>query len=376
MSDSPAAELHERLTLDGTKIAWWLERVRAWERGERIAPVTIDGALSTRCNAACQFCYASLQTNAPQPITTEVMYRFLDDCAELGVKGFSLVSDGESTLSKAYVPTIQRGHELGIGMASGTNGFLVDRETAEQILPCLTYLRINFSAGTRERYAQIMGTKRSFYDRVLRNIEDMVAVRRERGLKATLGLQMVLRPQDADQIIPFAELAVSLGVQYGVIKHCSDDEFGSLGVDYGAYERCFDLLKEAEALSTPTTQIVAKWNKIKAGNKRSYRRCFGPPFILQFSGSGLIAPCGQFFNQRYERFHIGNLVTERFRDIVRGDRYWEVMRYLSSEAFDAQKMCGVLCLADRTNVALDRHKKGLEVLTEPTGPPPPHVNFI
>ena len=31
---------------NGTKIGWHLDRVRAWERGERIAPITIDMALT------------------------------------------------------------------------------------------------------------------------------------------------------------------------------------------------------------------------------------------------------------------------------------------------------------------------------------------
>ena len=31
-------------------------------------------------------------------------------------------------------------------------------------------------------------------------------------------------------------IIVDLGVDYGVIKHCSDDEFGTLGVNYAEYE--------------------------------------------------------------------------------------------------------------------------------------------
>ncbi|MDQ5906184.1 MAG: hypothetical protein QG590_665, partial [Pseudomonadota bacterium] len=49
--------------LDGSKIAWHLDRVEAWERGERIAPITIDMALTRACNYACVYCYATLQEN-------------------------------------------------------------------------------------------------------------------------------------------------------------------------------------------------------------------------------------------------------------------------------------------------------------------------
>ena len=374
---SVAEDHTERLILDGTKIGWHLDRVRAWERGERIAPITIDMALTRACNYACGFCYAMLQENDRNVITTDVMYRFLEDCAELGVRGISLVSDGESTLSPAYVPTVKRGHELGISMASGTNGFLLTRSKLEQVLPYLTYLRINFSAGTRQRYAEIMGVKPEWYDRVVQNIRDMVDIKKRRDkLTVTIGMQMVLMPQDADQILPLAQLGKELGVDYAIIKHCSDDEHGSLGVDYRAYAKLYDLLHEAEVLSTPDYQVVIKWSKIMAEGKRSYQRCYGAPFLLQISGSGLIAPCGMLFNERYKKFHIGNIVEQRFKDIWASDRYWDIMNYLASAQFNAQKMCGTLCLQHQVNEFLDEHLKGRVELTPPSGPPPQHINFV
>ena len=43
------------LMLDASKISWHLERVEAWKRGERIAPITIDMALTRSCNYSCHF---------------------------------------------------------------------------------------------------------------------------------------------------------------------------------------------------------------------------------------------------------------------------------------------------------------------------------
>ena len=116
---------HTELILDGTKIAWHQDRIRAWEWGERIAPITIDMSLTRACNYGCHFCYAMLQENERQVINQKVIYDFLEDCAEIGVKGISLVSDGESTISPVFVDTVVRGHELGLSMAVGTNGFVL-----------------------------------------------------------------------------------------------------------------------------------------------------------------------------------------------------------------------------------------------------------
>src|SRR3954468_17961931 len=99
---STMEDFSEKLILDGTKIGWHLDRVAVWERGERIAPITIDMALTRACNYACHFCYAMLQENDRQPITKEVITSFLDDSAEIGVRGISLVSDGESTISPVF----------------------------------------------------------------------------------------------------------------------------------------------------------------------------------------------------------------------------------------------------------------------------------
>ena len=371
-----ATEQMEHLILDGTKIGWHLDRVRAWERGERIAPITVDMALTRACNYGCSFCYAMLQENDRQVITTGVMFQFLEDCAEIGVRGVSLVSDGESTLSPAYVPTIQRGHQLGLSMASGTNAFVFNRRKLEAILPCMTYLRVNFSAGHRDRYAEIMGVKPEWFDRVCQNIRDMMEIKRRDHLPVTIGMQMVLRPEYADQIIPFAQLGKELRPDYAVIKHCSDNEDGSLGVDYTAYSRLYDLLREAETYSDDGYQVVVKWSKIEAKGTRSYQRCYGTPFLLQISGSGLVAPCGMLFNERYKKLHIGNIVEQRFKDIWASDRYWEVMNYLASPKFNAQKMCGALCLQHRVNEFLDAYKKQKANLVEPAGPPPMHRNFV
>jgi len=367
---------HTRLILDGTKIAWHIDRVRAWERGERIAPITIDMALTRACNFGCHFCYAMLQENDRQIITRKVIYDFLEDCAEIGVKGISLVSDGESTISPVFVDTIVRGRELGLSMAVGTNGFVLNRRKLEEILPHMTYLRINISAGERGRYAEIMGVKPHWFDRVCENIRDMVAIKKRLGLDVTIGLQMVLMPQYADQILPLARLGKELRPDYLVIKHCSDDEDGSLGVDYSGYEAIHDQLHQAEALSDEEYRVVVKWSKIQDGHRRSYQRCYGPPFIIQLSGSGLVAPCGMLFNERYKKFHIGNICETRFKDLWAGDRYWDVMNYLSSPSFNAQTMCGTLCLQHKVNETLDAHLKGAIELETPSGPPPRHLSFI
>lgn len=369
---------HQKLILDGTKISWHLDRVNAWQRGERIAPITIDMALTRACNYSCGFCYAMFQENDRKIINKKVIFDFLEDCAEIGVKGISFVSDGESTISPVFTDACRYGHELGLSMAVGTNAFVLTKNRLEDVMPYLTYLRVNFSAGEKKRYAEIMGVKESSYDRVCQNIRDMVEIKKKNNLKVTIGMQMVLMPEDADQIIPLAKLGKELRPDYAIIKHCSDNEDGGLGVDYNAYEKLYPLLREAEQYSDETYKCVIKWSKIddKGNNKRSYQRCYGAPFMIQLSGSGLVAPCGGLFNEKYKKFHIGNICDTRFKDIWKSERYWEVMNYLASPKFNAQKMCASLCLQHKVNETLDNFVKGKGDLVQPDGDSPDHINFI
>src|SRR3989338_4694545 len=183
----------EKFHLDTTKIGFHKERVDAWFRGEKIAPITIDMALTQKCQYACTYCYAGLQFNPDSPTTWEVYSTFLDDCLEIGQK-------------------------------------------LEELLSELTYLRFNISAGEPEAYAKIMGTNKKNFHKVVDTMKECVKIKKENNFDVTIGAQMVLLPECADQIIPLALLGRDIGIDYTIIKHCSDDENGRLGVDYNWYK--------------------------------------------------------------------------------------------------------------------------------------------
>jgi MoaA/NifB/PqqE/SkfB family radical SAM enzyme len=368
------------LILDSHKLSYHYDRVEMWENGEKIAPISVDMALTRACGAMCSFCYAMVQEPQERAsIKVEQALNLADDFAEVGVKSVSLISDGESTLSKAYVPFIQHLSNNNIDVGNATNGWEWMPDKIDQVLPHLTWVRFTVAAGTPEEYSRIMfkGAEHTHvFDKAMSNIRYAVELKKRLGLSVTLGIQMVLMPEFKHEIIPFAKLAVDLGVDYGVIKHCSDDEHGTLGVDYSKYEDMYSLLEEAEAMSNEATKVIVKWDKIKDKGRPSYKRFYGPQFLLQISGSGLVAPSGMFFNARYSKFHMGNFGEERFKDIFMSPRYREIMNYLASPNFDAQTMMGTLPIQHYVSVALDNHVRGVERIAPAQGREPLHVNFL
>ena len=94
------------------------------------------------------------------------------------------------------------------------------------------------------------------------------------NLDVTLGIQMVLTPDLKDEIIDFAQLGLDLGVDYAVIKHCSDDEQGTLGIDYSLYEGMHGLMEQAEAMSNEQTKVIVKWDKNKRRRQTFIQKTF------------------------------------------------------------------------------------------------------
>jgi MoaA/NifB/PqqE/SkfB family radical SAM enzyme len=370
VSGSPTNDL----LLDHSKVGWWQDRVEAWDRGDKIAPITMDVAWTRRCQASCDFCYAQAQSSDGGTITREMAFQFLKDAAAIGVKGVSLISDGESTMVDYYADSIVYGASLGLKMGVGSNGILFTKDVLEQILPHVSYLRVNFSAGEKKRYAEIMGLKQIFFDKVTANIREAVEIVKRDSLPCSMNMNLVSDPKDSDQLLPFARLAKDLGVHYAIIKHTATDPDGFLHIDYKDYEPLHEIFRQCEALSTDEFRCVVKWNRIKDEGKRAYTKCFGTPFVLQMSGNGLIAPCGPLFNEKYKALHIGNITKTRFRDMFYSDRYWDVIRYLGSNDFNPQDRCATNCLQHLTNDWLFKYKNG--EVTFPTGELPMHAEFI
>ena len=362
------------MTLDGSNIGYHKERVEAWARGEKVAPVFMDIAWTRKCQAACHFCYAQAQASEGGEITWDHAQAFLEDAAEIGVLAMHYISDGESTMVPWYAQSVELAASLGIQLGAGTNGISTTQPVLERILPHLMSFRVNFSAGEKKRYAEIMGLKQRVYDIVIENIRAAVALVRSNKWPCIVNMNLVSDPKDYDQLLPFAHLAKDLGVHYAIIKHCAVDPDGVLDVDFKGYGAIEETLKACEALSDDTTKIVVKWNKLRHQGVRQYSTCMGPPFALQMSGNGLIAPCGPLFNEKYRAFHIGNITKERFKAMWESPRYWEVMRYLASPEFDPRKRCPSDCMQNLTNDWLSRWKSGQ--VTFPISPAPANVSFL
>ncbi len=362
----------EKFRLDGHKLLYHLDRVRAWQQGERIAPIQIDMGLTKFCNMKCSYCIAVTQGGMKrgQLIKPKALLRFVEDCGRLGVRSIAFIGDGEPTLNPALTDAVVLAGQKRIDTGIATNALILDPDRAGELLQNCSFIRINLSAANETAFSRIHGLKGRFFSMVVEKVRFLVELKRKLGAPCTLGLQMVLIPENFDQILPLAKLGRGLGVDYFQVKQCSDTEYGELGIHSGDYALAEKDLAAAETMATDDYQVTVKWNKINIAAEtdiyrqgcRKYDICHGTPFLGQISGNGKVYPCGPFFGK--ERFCMGDINRDSYYDIVRGDNYWQIQRQIR-ELVDVHRDCTIGCRQDYIN-------KFLWDLMNP----PQHINFI
>ncbi len=362
----------EKFRLDGHKLLYHLDIVNAWKKGERVAPISIDMGLTKFCNTACIYCIGVTQGGFSRGsmIERDALMRFIEDCGRLGVKSVAFIGDGEPTMNPAMYDAIVLGKKNGIDIGIGTNGIELDMSRAHDILRDATYIRINLSAGTPKGFKKIHQSPVEKFDTLCEKMASLVKIKKENDYPCTIGIQMVLIPENFGEVISLTELGAKLGVDYLQIKQCSDTEYKELGVNPADYERARDILKKAETYNTDEFFVKVKWNKIDIlsdtenykGGFRKYDICYGTPLLGQISGNGKVYPCGPFFEK--QRFLMGDVNKESYYDIVKSDKYWEVQQDIIDNV-DVHYDCTVGCRQDYINKFLWDVKN-----------PPDHTNFI
>jgi len=359
--------MKDKYMMDEHKLLWHLDRVNQWQNGESIAPLHIDMGITTGCNIRCTYCYGVLQANTPASkrfdMPKEDLLRLLKDAKEIGVRSIAFIGEGENTLNSALYDALHYAKEIDLDVSLATNGVKINKDRVKDMVSSLVWLRFNISAATPDSYHKIHGVKGEVFHKVLDNIKLCVDTKNKLGLETAIGLQMVVVHDNTQDIVPLAKLGRELGVDYLVIKPCSDTYQGTIGSPSEEYLQIEDIFKEAETYSNDDYLVSVKWQKMGNLGLKDYGVCYGTAFIIAISGNGRVFPCGHFFNFCSDEFVMGNIIETSLKDIVFSDRYWEVQKRVQS--LDVNKECESNCRQYYVSEFLWRLKN-----------PPDHVNFI
>lgn len=372
---------------DGHKMLWHLGRVKEWQENKRIAPLHIDMGFVNGCNMACTYCYGVIQnragygTNAKNIFFTpkEKIIDVFKEAKEIGVKSISIIGEGENTLHPDFYEILSFAKKIDMDIGLSTNGIKIDKEKMDIFLDSLTWAKVNISAADPKSFKEIH--KVTQFERVKKNIENLVSLRNKKGYKCTLGLQMVITKKNHDQIIPLAKLGSELGVDYCQVKPCTDTyDFKLDSMPGSDYLNLLDIFKEAEKYSNKNYSVSVKWKKILNGGWKDYKTCFGTEFLINISGTGNVFPCCHWFDYRKDEFLMGNITKNSLKDIVYSDRYNEIQKKIQKDV-NVNKDCASNCRQHHMNRFLSHEGKTdanklEEKYSETISKKPNHMNFV
>lgn len=349
--------------IDSHKLMFHVGRVGDWLKGKTIAPIYLEIAPSGSCNHRCVFCAVDYLKYKPVFLDAGVLVKRVKEAARLGVKSIMYAGEGEPLLHPEIARIVSETKKAGIDVSITTNGVLLKKELSEKILKYLSWVRVSLNAGAPETYASVHRCHKDDFNKVMKNLEDVVRVKKQQGLKATIGVQMLLIPQNAQEALALAKKIRKIGLDYLTVKPYSQHPLSSSRIDKEfRYEDQMSLEGALRKAENGSFKVIFRDQTMKRlSAAKEYRRCLGLPFWAYIDASGDVYACSAFLGNK--DFCYGNIYRESFKAIVEGLRRRRIIRRVSENL--NVDTCRLACRLDKINSYLWELKH-----------PGPHVNFI
>ncbi len=351
----------ENIRMDSHKLIYHPDVVARWMKGENIYPIELEVGLTNACNHRCIFCAVDYTGYRPDRIDSHIFIKNLEELAPRGVKSIIYAGEGEPLLHTEAPNIINQTKNLGIDAAISTNGVLLTPEVSRECLKSLTWIRFSVAGITNDTYHNIQRGRQEDLEKVLFHMEEAVKVKREQNLSTTLGVQLLLLPDNKDEIVQMGKELRKIGVDYFTVKPFSQHPQSRqiLQVDY---QEMLSLEEKVKDLQTDDFKVYFRAHSMqKLACERGYKQCLALPFMVYIDAKGNLWPCIVFMGK--DELKYGNLYEDSFVDIWEGEDRQEIIKYFMQ--MDLEKNCRELCRLDEMNRYLDELKH-----------PGEHVNFI
>lgn len=351
----------DNIRMDSHKLLFHPKRVSEWLDGKLIYPIEMEVGISGACNHRCIFCAVDYMEYKPSMLKAEVLIPNLKIMGQKGLKSIIYAGEGEPLVNPEAPEIFNQTKANGIDVAMSTNGVLFTKEKAEYCMKALSWIRFSIAGMTDSTYEKIHQCRKGDLQRVLKNMSEAVLVKKKQKLMTTLGAQLLLLPENKDEVIDLAKTMREIGFDYFTVKPFSQHPQSKvkLQVDYSESEEIGRELKEYE---TDNFKIYFRSKSIEnLGIEKPYDKCSGMNFMTYMDSAGNIFPCIVFMGK--EDFIYGNINNDTFDEIWESDRAKKIRNI-----FD-EKFIKMNC---RKNCRLDEINKYLYELHHLSN----HVNFI
>ncbi len=351
----------DTIRMDSHKLLFHPERVAAWRKGELIYPIEMEVGISGACNHRCIFCAVDYVGFKPNLLTLQMLVPNLRIMGEKGVKSIIFAGEGEPLVDPEAADIINFAKECGIDTAMSTNAALLTEDVAEQCLPSLSWVRVSIAAATDKTYEKIHRCRKGDFRKVLDNMEAAVAVKKRHNLPVTLGAQLLLLPENKDEVIKLAQMVRDIGFDYFTVKPFSPHPSSKSQVNVD-YSEASVIGKELEQYNTGNFNIYFRAQSIEnLAIQKKYTACEGVHFMAHMDAKGNVFPCVVYVGQ--EKFNYGNIYRQNFAQIWESERAQKIRARFDDEFI--HHCCRKACRLDEMNKYLHELKY-----------PGTHVNFI
>lgn len=354
----------DKYRIDSHKLLFHPQRVADWLNGKQIYPLYMEASPSGACNHRCIMCGLDFMGYVPKFYDVEKWDERLREMSGLGLKSIMYAGEGEPFLHKRFSEIVSLTKKAGVDVAITTNAVLFTPEKAVPVMRDTSWIKVSINAGTPATYAKIHRTNERDFKTVMTNMAHADSERKRLGLGCTLGMQMLLLPENAGEAVGLAQKAKETGMDYLVIKPYSQHP-QSITNQYSEveYRQWLPLSEELDKISDNRFQVIFRINTmIKWDEKeKPYDRCCSLPFWSYVDSEGFVWGCSMYL--RDERFRYGNLFQTSFKEIWEGPARKKNLEFMEKELDPG--LCRINCRMDEVN-------RYLWELMHPAA----HVNFI
>jgi MoaA/NifB/PqqE/SkfB family radical SAM enzyme len=349
---SYGAQAMDKYLIDSHKLMYHPEIISYWLRGFAIPPVYVEVSPSSICNQDCTFCGLDFARKG-KILDRENMAVALKAMGASGVKAVMFGGEGEPLVTSNTAHLACIGYDSGVDPALTTNGVLFHGGTAEAILHYCKWVKFSINAGTAPTYKEIHRCSDRHFYTVLHNISEAAYMRKKKGYTCTIGVQMVLLPENADETHILARLVRDAGADYLVVKPYSHHpqsrttEYRKRKVTSYAIEENTLFMEETARFKV----IIRKEAFSRLEQPMNYEACYALPFWRYIDSNGDVWSCSTHIGNR--DFHLGNIANG-----------WDKLS-APSYMYEDISECRVNCRMNRVNEYLWRLKN-----------PDAHDNFI
>ncbi len=315
------------------KVFAHLERLQAWQRGDRPAPITLEWDLSNRCTLGCDHChFAHTHVRGPWTGLERVMpdayantgdladpalvFRALDEAAAAGVQAVVWSGGGEPTTHPQWSSALVVAQSVGLQQGMYTLGGHLTQQSAQVLAALTSWVVVSLDAVDADTYAAEKHVSADRFEAACQGIRWLA----EAGT-TTVGVSFLIHAGNWKRVYAMRTLALDLGATYVTFRpriDCAPDDSAADGLDRDWITEALPVLEQVSIFEVVGSSSFvecdpSRFRAYRDWTGRSYTTCHAIKLNATITPDGRVWVCPQ--RRGMAESCLGDLRTESFSDL-------------------------------------------------------------